>query len=61
MELPFHWDSVHQGFPRHAKLPQKLEGSFIVPCFASIHFTYKTDHKQKNLKIPSNSSSFLGN
>ena len=23
-------------------------GGFIVPCFASIHFTYKTDHEWKN-------------
>ena len=52
--------SVHQGFPRRAKLPQKVV-VFIVPCFAGIHFTYKTDHERKNLKIPSNSGKFLGN
>ena len=41
--------SVHQGFPRHAKLRQKVV-VVIVPCFAGIHFTYKTDHERKNLK-----------
>ena len=30
----------------------------IVSCFASIHFTYETDHEPKNLKIPSISGKF---
>ena len=44
---------IHQGFRKHAKLSQ-----FIVPCFAGIHFMYKTDHKWKILKILANSGKF---
>ena len=30
----------------------------IILCFACIHFTYKTYHERKNLKIPSNLGKF---
>ena len=52
--------SVHQGFPRHAKLPQK-SGTVHSAVFRRYSFHVQDRPRTKNLKIPSNSGKFLGN
>ena len=54
MELSF----LTPRLSKTCKITSKM-GGFTVLCFAGIYFMYKTDHEQKNLKIPPNSGKFL--